>query len=72
MFVECPHCRGVVEIAELNCAIFRHAVLKATGKQINPHAPKQVCDTLVAQGAIHGCGRPFKIVEGVAVVCDYI
>jgi hypothetical protein len=77
MFVECPHCHGTVEIAELNCAIFRHGVMKATGIQINPHAPKQVCDDLVARGEVYGCGGPFKVEQSsqsgyVAIMCDYV
>ncbi len=76
--VECPHCKCLVQIAEINCAIFRHGIYKHNGQQINPHLPKVECDRLVAAGAIHGCGRPFQIKrtgekgELVAEVCDYI
>jgi hypothetical protein len=76
--VECPHCKCFVEIAEVNCAIFRHGIYKQNGQQMNPHLPKAECDRLVATGAIHGCGRPFQVKQGatvgelVAEVCDYI
>jgi hypothetical protein len=40
-FVKCPHCDGTIEILEINCAIFRHGVLKQTGLQLHPHASKQ-------------------------------
>lgn len=77
IFVNCPHCQGVVEVTKLNCKIFRHGTFKHSGRQIPPHATKAVCDTLVASNLINGCCKPFKLVkndddEFVAVVCDYI
>ena len=76
VLVECPHCSCQVEILEVNCAIFRHGTYKHNGAQLNPHLPKAECDRLVAAGAIHGCGRPFRVERRmdslVAVVCDYI
>ncbi len=75
-YVLCPHCACSVEIAEVNCAIFRHAVYKDTGAQVNPHTPKEECDRLVVEGRVHGCGRPFRVVQEnggwKAVLCDYI
>jgi hypothetical protein len=75
--VICPHCKLYIEIQEINCAIFRHGVLKLSGEQINPHAPKAVCDQLVETNAIYGCGKPFKLVKDtsdqwVGIECDYI
>lgn len=74
--VECPHCKYPVEILEINCAIFRHAVLKVTGVQINPHTSKIDCDKLVEEGRIYGCGKPFRIIKinnaYNAIICDYI
>jgi len=75
--VICPHCQCEVEILAINCAIFRHAVFKGTGAQLNPHASKQECDSLLQQGQIYGCGKPFRIQPGPngqqeAVICDYI
>lgn len=71
---ECPHCAGTVIVGrtELNCQIFRHGVLKATGQPIPPHAPKTECDQLRSAGLIHGCGKPFTFNGSVAAVCDYI
>ena len=59
----CPHCLDPLQVAvgEINCGIFRHAVLRATMTQVNPHAPKSVCDTLAATGSIYGCGQPFAV-----------
>lgn len=76
-FVTCPHCQCSVEILEINCAIFRHAVFKHNNQQLNPHASKQECDRLAEQGAIYGCGKPFRVVskgnnEYEAIQCDYI
>jgi len=77
VFVTCPHCQGTVEILEINCAIFRHAVYKRTGAQLSPHASKAECDQLAEQGQLYGCAKPFRIVTNdnlvlEAVPCDYI
>lgn len=76
LVVSCPHCNCLVEILELNCRIFRHGVYKENGLQVCPHAPKELCNTLSAESRIHGCGKPFRVVEkdGVfgAEVCDYL
>jgi len=75
--VECPHCNAPVLVEKLNCRIFRHGTLVASGKQIDPHASKELCDYFVEKNKIYGCGKPFQIVknekaEFVAVVCGYI
>jgi hypothetical protein len=72
--VVCPHCSGTVIIdpKEINCAIFRHGVFKTSGKQIPPHASKEECDSWVKNNEIYGCGKPFKLVEGKAIICDYV
>jgi hypothetical protein len=35
--------------------------MKDSGMQVNPHAPKEHCDSLVEQDLIHGCGKPFRL-----------
>jgi hypothetical protein len=72
LIVVCPHCSDQVIIEELNCCIFRHGINKNTLEQINPHALKEECDYLFENNLIYGCGKPFKIVDKKAVVCDYI
>ena len=77
IIIKCPHCEQLCEIVELNCRIFRCGILKSDGKQIHPHAPKQVCDDLKSRNLIFGCGKPFQVLDGenktlVVVVCDYI
>jgi len=63
----------IVEIKDLNCHIFRHAVYKETGEPIPPHAPKEECDRLFDNGLIYGCGKPFRINGNNDIeVCDYI
>ena len=62
---------------DINCAIFRHGVLKETGNQIDPHASKEICDSLAKEGKIYGCGKPFKLVRQDSVMyiaqkCEYI
>lgn len=77
----CPHCNGtiIVNETEVNCQIFRHAVLKKTGEQLNPHASKQDCDYLEENNLIYGCGKPFRFFKGelgsnwsYVDICDYI
>jgi hypothetical protein len=82
IIVICPHCEKPVLIEKLNCFIFRHAVLKQTGQQINPHSSKEECDQLAETNQIFGCGKPFKIsikiklnsneIEYICEACDYI
>lgn len=74
--VQCPHCEEYVVIEQINCAIFRHGVMKTNLAQINPHLAKSECDKLKEQDLIYGCGKPFKIInennEWKAIECDYI
>lgn len=75
---QCPHCELQIVIYknEINCAIFRHGVMKATGIQIGPHSSKAECDDLINKELIFGCGKPFKIInfnnEYKAEICEYI
>ena len=57
----CPHCYERVFIDEVNCGIFRHGLLVTTGKQIEPHLSKEICDYLVKEQLILGCGKPFQV-----------
>lgn len=68
----CPHCGGEVQILSINCGIFRHAIFKENGKQLDPHAPKELCDRVVEENLVYGCAKPFRIVDGKAEKCDYI
>lgn len=74
----CPHCNGtiIVKENEINCAIFRHAILKKNGKQINPHASKEKCDSFIEKKLVYGCAKPYRMVKvhkGWKVEkCDYI
>ena len=81
--IVCPHCSDPIIIEKLNCGIFRHGVVKKTGKQIDPHSAKEVCDDLKSQDLIYGCGKPFQIVDAnagnsqsgsnfIVSICDYI
>ena len=83
--VQCPHCNEYLIIEKVNCAIFRHGVVKTTMRQINPHLSKPECDKLKDLDLIYGCGKPFKLEwvnkkekeeeeEGrwICVECDYI
>jgi len=74
--VICPHCKESIIIEEINCAIFRHAVLKINNQQINPHSSKDICDDLIEKKLIYGCGKPFQLIKKdnklEAIICDYI
>ena len=72
--IACPHCQGEVTILEIKCAIFRHAIYRATGQPINPHMPKAECDRLTRENLIWGCGKPFRYNKNTkqAEICDYI
>lgn len=74
--VTCPHCEDDILIEQIKCGIFRHGIRKVDGKQMDPHAPKDVCDRLAKSGDIYGCGKPFRVeYDGsgtlIAVACDY-
>jgi hypothetical protein len=78
IIVLCPHCNQEILIIEndINCAIFRHGILKKNFDQINPHETKTECDRLYEEKLIYGCGKPFQLVkkENIyeTIVCDYI
>jgi hypothetical protein len=56
--------------------------LNGNGKQINPHAPKDLCDFYVKKDLILGCGKPFQVIKNensknnddkfIAIICDYV
>jgi hypothetical protein len=80
----CPHCKISVLIKkkDINCAIFRHGIMKNNGNQMDPHTPKELCDFLAKEGLIYGCGKPFRLKHEyghsfqeqiyTTEVCDYI
>lgn len=76
MIIICPHCNGSIIIEEINCGIFRHGIIIQTGEQIPPHSSKNICDELLANKLIYGCGKPFQIImdnkEIIIQKCDYI
>jgi hypothetical protein len=59
----CPHCDENIVIEKINCAIFRHAVIKTTREQLNPHSSKEICDDHILKNSIFGCGKPFKVIK---------
>ena len=65
LILKCPHCNSIIIVnrKDINCAIFRHAILKESGKQIDPHSNKEVCDELVKTNKVFGCAKPFKLVR---------
>jgi len=76
LILQCPHCNDFVLIEELNCRIFRHAIIKSTNQQINPHATKSTCEHYISNKLIYGCGKPFiiNIINNKYEIdiCDYI
>lgn len=73
----CPHCNLMISVkdSEINCGIFRHAVLKTNMMQINPHSSKDICDKLFTTDKIYGCAKPYEMYKdnnSMAVrICDY-
>ena len=45
-YINCPYCNCLIEICEINCGIFRHAIYKHNGQQIDPHSQKEICNDL--------------------------
>jgi hypothetical protein len=76
-FFKCPHCDQeiVVQINELNCKIFRHAIYKSNYQQVDPHLNKQQCDNLLLSNLVYGCCKPFEIIEKenklYSIKCEY-
>ena len=74
--IECPHCNNMILIEKLNCGIFRHGVIIATGKQMDPHAKQEMCESLIKSNSIYGCGKPFRIFKNGSTItieiCSYI
>jgi len=71
--IKCPHCKIDIIIEEINCRIFRHAVYKATGEQMNPHSSKEECDKAIEEGTVYGCAGPFLLdTSNNPVICGYI
>jgi hypothetical protein len=79
----CPHCEMTVEVkkSEMNCRVFRHGYHTSPDKkqllsQVNPHASKEECEKILAEGNVVGCCRPFQITGDDAnmrvEVCEYI
>ena len=67
-FLPCPSCGVLIAILEVNCAIFRCGIVRATGEQIPPHASKEEIEKL----EIWGCGKPMRLVDGKLVICPYV
>lgn len=71
MIIKCPNCSRFIEVLELNCRIFRCGVFMDTYQQLHPHSSKEECEQAVKDGLIFGCGKPFEVIDGIALRCDY-
>jgi hypothetical protein len=73
-YFECPHCNLLCQVLErdVKCRIFRHAVYKTDMRFVHPHSPKDVCDSLINDGLVWGCGKPFQMEGDKIVKCGYI
>jgi hypothetical protein len=74
--IKCPNCNEFTMIQQINCGIFRHGIIKKTGQQIDPHLNKELCEQLINNNEIYGCGKPFQIIinnNKIEInICDYI
>ncbi len=78
-FFPCVHCGEMIAIhvSDICCRIFRHGNYKNGLHSINPHASREVCEDLVKNDLIYGCGKPFRMERGEngferIVECEYI
>ena len=73
----CPHCLTdiLVNINELNCKIFRHAIYKTNFEQVNPHLCQKDCEFLLSNDLVYGCCKPIEIItkddKQYAIICNY-
>lgn len=66
---DCPVCmrdfglsyRVKVKQSELACGVFRHAIWKHTGRAVNSHESREMCESLFRNGLVFGCAKPFII-----------
>jgi len=63
---------NIVYSNEIHCGIFRCGYDKLKKQQIPQHASKLECDILRNDKNIIGCARPYRLVENMPVICDYI
>lgn len=61
--LKCPHCNIYIQVKNeyFNCKIFRCGIYKNNFSQINPHMKKELCEQLIKNKLIYGCGKPFKL-----------
>lgn len=64
LYFVCPHCEsGVVMLeSEIACRRAIHAVLRDSFQQVNPHAPRSLCEQLLKENKVFGCCRSIEIV----------
>lgn len=85
LIFQCPHCDIFIEVeqSQINCSIFRHGYYYFKSgenivltQQVQPHESKEICDKLVQENKIYGCGKPFQLVQMpdgyYAKICGYI
>jgi hypothetical protein len=60
-YVTCPHCKDIVYITKVKCALFIHAYNKKTYQPLNPHLKWYKVDEIRNKYGILGCGKRFKI-----------
>lgn len=75
IIVMCPHCNDpiLIELKQLRCGIFRHAVYKHNQQQVDPHLSYLKCKDLLRKNKVIGCCKPFQVTEDHrAVPCDYV
>lgn len=65
IFFDCPHCEENFTLKQtdlFNNIIYRHGILKSTGKWINPYMSNLLCDRYLINKKISGCGKHFKVI----------
>lgn len=72
--INCPSCNMLIQVLsnQINCTIFRCGIIKSTGQQLDSHASKEVCNYMIQNNLIYGCGKPFTFDGNSVSICDYI
>ncbi len=77
-YIKCPHCTIDINISALACTIFICGAATAVGGQLNQH-DEAAARAAVASGVLppalpgekprRGCGRQFRVENGVPISC---
>jgi len=59
--ITCPQCHDTLVIDQARCGMVLHAVLKRTGRPVNPHTSPAQVELLLRRNKIYGCGARWEL-----------